>query len=307
MRPDAVSVDRRDRLAETSEDRAVSIVMDTDTDNEIDDQFAVAYALGAPNVSVKALYAAPFDNDRSTGPADGMRKSRAELERLLDRMVGVPAADGFVFDGAPSFMEAADAPVDSPATRDLIERAHADSTPLYVVAIGCPTNVASAMLRDPTIRDEIVVVWLGGHPHSWHTAAEFNLQQDLHASRVLFDSGVPLVQIPAKNVSEHLLTTIPELNARLNGHSPLGTYLYDIVTDYPGADQPWWGKQIWDLAAVAWVVDAGLVPSHLTHSPILTDGLTWSRNRDRHLIRVARDVDRDGIFRDFMDALATVT
>ena len=95
--------------------------------------------------------------------------------------------------------------------RDLIASAMKPrSTPLYVLTIGCPANVSSAILIEPKIKEKIVVVWLGGTTHEWPSAREFNLKQDLHASRVLFDSGVPLVQIPTKNVAEHLRTTLPE-------------------------------------------------------------------------------------------------
>ena len=63
------------------------VVLDTDTYNEIDDQFAVVHALlSGDRLDVEAIYAAPFHNNRSEGPADGMRKSFEEIGRLLDRM-----------------------------------------------------------------------------------------------------------------------------------------------------------------------------------------------------------------------------
>ena len=47
------------------------MVLDTDTYNEVDDQFALAYALLSPEkLHVDAIYAAPFHNNRSTGPAE---------------------------------------------------------------------------------------------------------------------------------------------------------------------------------------------------------------------------------------------
>ena len=49
------------------------MVLDTDTYNEIDDQYALAQVLLSPeDVTVEAVYAAPFHNARSTGPGDGM-------------------------------------------------------------------------------------------------------------------------------------------------------------------------------------------------------------------------------------------
>ncbi|MCL1796700.1 MAG: nucleoside hydrolase, partial [Clostridia bacterium] len=62
----------------------IDMVLDTDAYNEVDDQFALAYALLSPEkLNVKAIYAAPFSNDRSTGPEDGMEKSYDEIVRLL--------------------------------------------------------------------------------------------------------------------------------------------------------------------------------------------------------------------------------
>lgn len=59
-------------------------MIDTDAYNEIDDQFAISYALCASDrVRLLALCAAPFKNERSTGPADGMEKSYQEILRLL--------------------------------------------------------------------------------------------------------------------------------------------------------------------------------------------------------------------------------
>ena len=77
----------------------IRMVLDTDTYNEIDDQFAVVYALRSPEkLSVEALYAAPFTNNRSTGPGDGMEKSYDEIVRLLDRLHVSPR--GFVYRGS---------------------------------------------------------------------------------------------------------------------------------------------------------------------------------------------------------------
>ena len=53
----------------------VDMILDTDAYNEIDDQFAIAYTIAAKKLNLKALYAAPFHNQLSTGPADGMEKS----------------------------------------------------------------------------------------------------------------------------------------------------------------------------------------------------------------------------------------
>lgn len=48
-------------------------VLDTDTYNEIDDQFALVQAVLSPQrIKLEAIYAAPFFNNRSSGPGEGM-------------------------------------------------------------------------------------------------------------------------------------------------------------------------------------------------------------------------------------------
>lgn len=280
-------------------DSPVSIVLDTDAYNEIDDQFAIAYAV-CSDLDIEAMYAAPFHNDRSMGPGDGMEKSYREIERVLDRLGESPDV---VARGATDYLPAADEPVDSPAVADVIERAtrRDASEPLYVVAIGAATNVASAILTAPDIVEDIVVVWLGGYPHAWPTAREFNLRQDPHASRVLFDSGVPLVHVPCKNVAEHLRTTVPELRTHLSDGG-IAEYLFESFADYAD-DRRVWSKEIWDVATVAYLLDSDRVSTNVTHSPALTSELTWSRDESRHLIRVATDVDRDAVFSDLFETL----
>ena len=70
---------------------------------EIDDQFALTYALLSPEqMSVEAVYAAPFHNSRSASPGDGMEKSFEEILRLLE-FLGV-SADGFAFRGSTEYV-----------------------------------------------------------------------------------------------------------------------------------------------------------------------------------------------------------
>jgi inosine-uridine nucleoside N-ribohydrolase len=268
----------------------------------VDDQFAVAHALLSPEqMSVEALYAAPFHNGRSDGPADGMEKSYDEILRLLDRLQ--VANDGLVFRGSTGYLEAADKPQESDAVRDLIDKALASGDePLYVVAIGAITNVASAILLAPEIIRKIVVVWLGGHEHHCPSAREFNLQQDLYASQVIFNCGVPFVQIPCRNVASHLLTTLPELEAYVAGKSAVGDFLTETVRGYH-KDHYAWAKEIWDISATAYIINSDWVSTRLVHSPILTDQYTYSHDPGRHFMRTAVRLNRNAIFADLFRKL----
>jgi len=282
----------------------VDVVLDTDTYNEVDDQFAVVYALLSPEkINLQALYAAPFFNTRSTGPADGMERSYQEIHRLLDRMDVSP--EGLVFRGSTTYLTDRDHPCKSEAAEDLIAKAMArseDDAPLYVATIGCITNVASAILMEPEIIKRIVVVWLGGHAFHWPNTKEFNLWQDPEAARVVFDCGVPLVQIPVMGVCSHLHTTIPEIERYVQGRGEIGDFLAETVKEYH-KDHYAWSKVIWDIATIAYLLDESWTPTNLVHSPILTDQGTWSFDGNRHLIRSAVHVNRDPIFRDLFAKL----
>ncbi|MBP3648081.1 MAG: nucleoside hydrolase [Clostridia bacterium] len=283
----------------------IRMVLDTDTYNEVDDQFAMAYSLLSPDrMEVEAIYAAPFHNDRSNGPEDGMLKSYDEIIRLLGKMN--LSADGFVFEGSRCYLPDGETYVDSPAARDLVKKAmaHSEDDPLYVVAIGAITNVASAILMEPEICKHIVIVWLGGHPLSYPTAHEFNLMQDVPAVRVVLDCGAPVVLVPCYGVASHLLSSTADMQAHLAGQNALCDALSELFCAY--ADDPFgWAKEIWDVSTIAWLVNPDWVPSTLEHSPMLTDDCHWAFSGDRHFIRVANYCRRTPIFRDMYAKLRT--
>ena len=282
----------------------VRMVLDTDTYNEIDDQFAVVHALlSQERLAVEAIYAAPFHNNRSSGPEEGMEKSYDEILRLLD-FLDVPIA-GFVYRGSTAFLSDAENPVPSEAATDLVARALATNNtdePLYVVAIGAITNVAAAILMEPKIIEQIVVVWLGGNPLYWPHTREFNLQQDVLSAQIVLDCGVPFVHLPARGVVSHLLTTVAEMERYVQGQGKIGDYLVKIFKDYHSEHYAW-SKVIWDISATAYLINSSWVPTEIVHSPILTDRMTWSFDNSRHFMRVATGVNRDAIFRDLFQKL----
>lgn len=279
----------------------VDLVLDTDTYNEIDDQFALAYAALSPErINLQAVYAAPFHNERSTGPANGMEKSYDEILRVLDRL-GRDDVD--VLRGSMRWLPGPNTPVPSPAAVDLAARAiRHEAGRLYVVAIGAPTNVASALLMAPQIAERIVVVWLGGHARQHWDMREFNLVQDLHATRVLLDSGVPLVRVPCLGVAEHLRTTEPELAAYVKGNGPIADYLYQTFADvYP--DHFAKSRVLWDVVAVAWLIDQAFMTTALVPSPLVSEAFTFSEDPRRHLIREVIAINRDAILADLFTRL----
>ena len=285
----------------------VRMVFDTDTYNEVDDQFALCFALlSKEKVKVEAVYAAPFHNDRSSGPGDGMEKSYQEILRLLKMLKTSP--EGLVFRGSTDYLKDVTKPIRSEAALDLVQKALKSSPedPLYVVTVGCITNIASALLIEPQIINNIVVVWLGGQSLDWPNQREFNLVQDVLAAQVVLNSGVPLVIMPCTQVVSHFHTTIPELAYYLKGKNELSNYLYETVVAYNKGKAEAWSKVLWDVVAVAWVINPSWVRTNLVHSPILTDQVTYSVDRSRYFIRMAISLNRDAIFRDLFSKLSTM-
>lgn len=283
----------------------INMVLDTDTYNEVDDQFALVYALSSPErLNVEAVYAAPFTNERSTGPKDGMEKSYDEIIRLLGKMN--ISTEGFVYKGSGSYLKDMNIPVPSEAARDLVSRAKSynEDNPLYVVAIGAITNVASAILIDPEIVKNIVIVWLGGNPLYWKHTKEFNLYQDILSTRVVLDSGVPFVHVPCMGVTSHLLTTVPELEAHLLGKNAVCDALVELFKEY-NTDHFGWAKEIWDISTIAYLINENWVPTDIVHSPVVTDQGTWSIDTGRHFIKTATFVNRNEVFKDMFRKLGS--
>jgi len=277
----------------------VSVVLDTDTYNEIDDQFALVYALlSKESFNLEAVYAAPFSNSRADNPSKGMELSYEEILRILNKMD--IDAQGFAFLGSKKYLTDDMKPESSPATTDLIKRAmqHSPDNPLYVVPVGAITNVANAILLKPEITKNIVVVWLGGHAHNWPNTREFNMKQDKAAANVILDSGVPFVQFPCMGVVSEFHTTVPEMEHYLSGHNEIADYLLTIFKDYH-KDHFAWSKVVWDMTAIAYLINSSWTPSQLVHAPRVSEFDTYSFDNNRHLMRMVYHVRRDAIFKDF--------
>ncbi len=283
------------------------VVLDTDTYNEIDDQYAMAYLIRSDDrLSLKALYAAPFFNSRSTGAGDGMEKSYQEILKVLTLM-GREDLKGIVFRGSKSFLRSESEPVESEAARDLTRRAmsYTAEHPLYVVAIGAVTNVASALLMRPEIRERIVVVWLGGNAVSWPHTREFNMRGDYAAARVVMGCGVPLVQLPCMGVVSEFRVSGPELEYHLRGRNRLCDYLVDITTSEAKAHGGGaaWTRVIWDVTAVAWLL-GGFTEDCIMRSPAPGYDGRYTFCGERPLQRYVYQIHRDELAADLFVKLA---
>lgn len=236
------------------------VILDTDTYNEIDDQFALSLALLSPDkIELLGVTAAPFHNENSDSYADGMEKSYREAVRVMKLtqeshgVAPVPCYRGstarMTNPAAPVASEAAD------AIAAMVEANYREETGerIYVVAIGAITNVTSALLLHPELQEKIAVIWLGAHAR-WFGGNEFNLQGDVNAANGLLQLSVPLLLLPCAGVASELILEIHELEYQLKGDSLLGDYLYENVAKCaPNAVS--WSRVIWDVGTVAAIID----------------------------------------------------
>ena len=285
----------------------VDVALDTDTYNEIDDQFALSYLLlNKDRLTTTALYAAPFHNENSSGPEDGMMKSYDEIHKLL----GLLGESVPVYKGSPQYLRDEHTPVFSPAAEDLARRAgeYTPEKPLYVVAIGAITNVASAILLNPRVAENTVVVWLGGNALHYHDTKEFNMAQDVAAARGVMGSGVPFVQLPCMGVVSSFTTSRPELEHWLKGQNPLADYLAEntITAAESYAAGKAWTRVVWDVTAVAWLLNEGERFMNSQVRPVTLPGYDHQyqpADPQGPLMRYVYHIHRDALFTDLFEKL----
>lgn len=191
-----------------------------------------------------------------------------------------------------------------------------------MICIAALTNIASAILLDPDIVENIVVIWLGGSAHHFHTAKEFNLNEDIAAARVVFRSGVAMIHVPCSGVADTCLTTKPELHYWLQGKNPLCDYLLqntEELAEGMGARGAW-SRVLWDVAAVGWLMDGNhsapvifrdgtgdVYSDKLIPRPLPTYEGTYDFSQELPVYRYVYHIKRDLLMTDLFQKLSSVT
>jgi len=227
------------------------LILDCDTKNEIDDQFAIAYAL-ASGATVEAVVDA--QNTNVSGP-DSVLIYQEETRQILEAS---GRSDVPNLRGVERPLEAADRPGRAPGVEFIIESARRPSPePLFVVGTGPATDLASAILLAPDIADRATFVWLGAHRGAEEHAKfgeECNFIGDRWAAKALFEAPVPLIHVPAMGVTNHLLWKTRQLVERLMAVGrPVHRLLAARVAEYMARTrrdvvEP--EKEFWDIGAV---------------------------------------------------------
>ena len=109
-------------LADIKSPRKKKVILDTDTFNEVDDQFAVAYAYLSDKIDLLAVNAAPFHNEKCSSFAEGMELSYQEIHKIL--ALTDPDYKTPVFRGSCERITDTKTYVESPACDNIIKTVH---------------------------------------------------------------------------------------------------------------------------------------------------------------------------------------
>jgi inosine-uridine nucleoside N-ribohydrolase len=272
----------------------VRVVLDTDTANEVDDQYAIALALFSPErIDLKGLVAAHF-GDRG-GPA-GIDQSYDEIRRVLDLAGDAGRVPAFRGSHPLRYSDVAEP---SEGVDFIVEEARkaTPDDPLWVVLLGPATDVVAASVAAPDIADRMVALFHGRT--RWPaTCWNFNVHNDVRAARALFHSPLPFVLF---DTGTYLRQPLEEAEQTVAPHGPLGRYLVDIRRRTPRHAAP--SKGLFDLGDVAFLVDPALAEWEEVSVPTVGWDLVYDHAHTHGRMLRVYHIDRPGTFRLLSDHL----
>jgi inosine-uridine nucleoside N-ribohydrolase len=293
----------------------IRVLLDTDANNEIDDQHAIAYLL----LSGDAFVIEGLTVNRTDNGGDIEDQAR-EAERIvslcaLDSQLPVtrgasgsfeeiaPDLSGPAFDG-------------SDAVNLVIQRAHAvHGQKLVLLAIGKLTNIALALKKDPGITGRVKVVWLGSN---YPKPGEYNQDNDEAAvnyvleSEVEFEialvrygapSGTGAVRVTPQDVRQNLAGKGPRAATPVTGRhggafTHFGDYSINLLEHvHLYGDPP--SRPLYDMAAVAIVKNPAWADARTIAAPILENGTWRDRTDNPRRIVLRENFNRKAILKNF--------
>ena len=289
------------------EKKRVRMIVDTDCKNEADDQFALAHHLMTPMLEVKGIIAAHFEKGRPDYRGKSMMASYDEINLMLDLME--LKGEYPVLKGCAEALPDEHTFVESEGARFIVEEAMKDDTkPLFVALQGAITDLASALLMEPKIKDRLTAIWIGGGSYP-EGEDEFNLKQDIAAANVVFGSGVNVWQVP-KNVYKLMNISLAELQARVYPCGKVGKYLVEQMVALNDAcgNYTWPHGETWcigDQPTVGVLLEDKERQNYtMWKAPRVREDCTYETREDGREIRVYDTIDARLILEDFYAKLA---
>jgi purine nucleosidase len=267
-----------------------------DTDTGSDDAVALVMALKHPATTVEAVTVVAGNVPLEQGTQNALytlelcgsdapvfRGSAAPLLGPLESAQNVHGLDGMGDIGLPlSGRE----PAPGHAVDVLVERINASPGELTLVTLGPLTNVALALLRDPSIAGKVGhCVMMGGTgrgPGNVTPLAEYNVWADPEAAKVVFESGMPLTMV-GWDISHEYAVFGPEDSKRLR---EVGTPLAEFCVDIQRVLDAWArentrlaGFDLPDPIAMAVALDPSVATGTRRLFVAVETGGTWGRGQ----------------------------
>lgn len=292
------------------------VIIHADAAAEADDQFAIVHHLLTPSEKVVGIIAANFEWRYRTIPPlasqrlQSVEKSYEEVHKLLELM---EIDDIPVYKGAPDYIENQNyLPISEGAEFIIQEAMQECEEPLYIALQGTLTDLAMAYLDRPEIAGRIkAAVWIGGGAYP-EGGRESNLQQDIYAAQVVFDSEIPIWQIPI-NAYAKMFVSFAELTRNVATCGALGKHLCNTMFEI----NDWYGEaapresfphgEVWSLGDQPTV--SALLESesgrcwHRAKAPKIMDDMSYMDNPNGKEIMVFDSIDSRLTMEDFFAKL----
>jgi inosine-uridine nucleoside N-ribohydrolase len=294
--------------------------LDTDANNELDDQHAIAYLLF--NGDVFDVEAITVNRTRNGGD---INRHLAEAQRMV-RMCGmdgrIPVLRGADKNFAEIEEQLAQSDFDGAEAVDFIVKAAMTegARSLTLLPVGKLTNVALALAKEPSIVAKVRVIWLGSN---YPEPGEYNQENDEPALNYILDTGVKfeiaLVRYGKPSGTDAVRATQEEIRARMPGTGPkvspsvtgrhggafscFGDYSIDLFEHIKLYGNPP-SRALFDMAAVAIVKNPAWATAREIPAPILKGGRWVERPENKRRVTLWENFDRKAILEDFYDRMA---
>ncbi len=275
----------------------INIILDTDTYNECDDQFALTYLIKCQDLfNIEVITIAPFSHPKkSVSAPDSQELSYNEAVKICN-FFGFDSSK--VYKGSTDYIQNG-YNEDNDAVNKIIETAQRNEK-TYILGIGAITNIALAIKKEPKIANKIEIVWLGGNQLGYDSNKEYNFKQDVDAVKTIFNSNVPLTVLPCNKVVSKLIIDINTLKEKLGGKNELYDYMIERFYDdgYNGIREE---RVIWDIAVIAYMINKEWFKTITISCPEILGDLSYKLTNDDRKITFATEINREEIYNDLFN------
>ena len=278
----------------------INLILDTDTYNECDDQFALSYLIKSKNVfNIEAITVAPYSHKaRNVSVKDGQELSYNEILKICNWLNF--ETNNRVFKGSMDYIQNGYDETND-AVNKIIEIALKNNK-TYILGIGAITNIALAIKKEPKIVKKIEIIWLGGNELGYNDNLEYNFRQDVEAVKIVFESKVKLTILPCKNIISELRIDINTLKKYLENKSELCNYLIERFYNdgYHGIQE---SRVIWDISVIAYMINKKWFKTKQISCPNVRENTSYEVTNNKHNITFVTKLNRNKIYEDLFNKL----